>query len=388
MPSVLIALPVMRGQIEPEILLSLMASRRTLYRENIPHWIVTNESSLISSSRNTLFNRLEQDYIMWVDSDMNFPPYGISRLISRGKDIIGGAYVQKKDEAKPLIFKMDGNGFFRHIYDFPRDEPFLVDGIGTGFLLVSKRVHEAFAPDITKDGGLPFDLGRGPSGNEEGEDLSFCRRAKEMGFEIWCDPTIPLGHVGKKVFTLDDFDHSYAYRDWREKYESYDNDIDGWATKTELNWLHKKAKDMNTIVEVGSWKGRSTHALLSGTKGTVFAIDHFKGSKFERDGPHAEAKEGNIEQQFLANVGHFPNLEVLRMDSLEAAKQFDHKSVDMTFIDGGHSYEEVIKDIHAWLPKTKRLICGHDYSIHAVQEAVTEVFGFVDRADGIWIKKL
>ena len=29
-----------------------------------------------------------------------------------------------------------------------------------------------------------------------GEDLSFCIRARECGYEICCDPTIRIGHVG------------------------------------------------------------------------------------------------------------------------------------------------------------------------------------------------
>jgi hypothetical protein len=29
-----------------------------------------------------------------------------------------------------------------------------------------------------------------------GEDYWFCERAKEKGIEIWCDPTIAVGHLG------------------------------------------------------------------------------------------------------------------------------------------------------------------------------------------------
>ena len=32
-----------------------------------------------------------------------------------------------------------------------------------------------------------------------GEDLSFCIRAKESGYSIWCDSAIKCGHVGQIV---------------------------------------------------------------------------------------------------------------------------------------------------------------------------------------------
>lgn len=36
--------------------------------------------------------------------------------------------------------------------------------------------------------------------NELGEDVVFCLYAKQNGLKIFCDPTVELGHVGKKVY--------------------------------------------------------------------------------------------------------------------------------------------------------------------------------------------
>jgi hypothetical protein len=52
----------------------------------------------------------------------------------------------------------------------------------------------------------------------------------------------------------------------------------------------------------------------------------------------------------------------------------------MTFIDGAHDLASVERDIVAWLPKTRRLLCGHDYYLGAdasfpgVAEAVNLFF--------------
>ena len=34
-----------------------------------------------------------------------------------------------------------------------------------------------------------------------GEDVSFCWRARQCGYDIWCDSDIELGHVGSCVVT-------------------------------------------------------------------------------------------------------------------------------------------------------------------------------------------
>jgi len=168
---------------------------------------------------------------------------------------------------------------------------------------------------------------------------------------------------------------------------NYTNNIMGWISDLELQWLYSTAKEMETIVEVGSWKGRSTHALLSGCPGTVWAIDHWLGSK--NDDGQIEAKEHDIFKIFKQNVGYFKNLKIIKAYSLEAAVQFEEKSVDMVFIDGDHSYEEVKKDINTWLPKAKKLICVHDYCWSSVRQAIDEAFDIPGVLfESIWIKRL
>lgn len=171
---------------------------------------------------------------------------------------------------------------------------------------------------------------------------------------------------------------------------SYSNDIIGWMSPLELQWLYSTAKEMDTIVEIGCWKGRSTHALLSGCSGTVHAVDHFKGNLDPGSVSVAEeAARVDIYAELMRNVGHFPNLVVHQMTSLEAVSLFADKSIDMVFIDGEHLYEHVKADILAWLPKTKKIICGHDYCWLAVGLVVNEIFGIpVTLYESIWIKKL
>jgi len=149
--------------------------------------------------------------------------------------------------------------------------------------------------------------------------------------------------------------------------------IQGWMEENQLNWLYGTARMMSSIVEIGSWKGRSTHALLSGCPGPVFAVDHFRGNPDERDTLHKEAITGDVFAEFWKNVGMFGNLIVMRMPSVVAAQYFAPQSVDMVFIDGDHSYEAVMNDLAAWRPKCRRLICGHDLQEWSVKAALKDI---------------
>lgn len=150
----------------------------------------------------------------------------------------------------------------------------------------------------------------------------------------------------------------------------------------ELQWLYHMATAMDSIVEIGSWKGRSTHALLTGCKGLVYAVDHFHGTKAEGEAGAIWTEGDEVYNQFMANVGHCPNLRVLRGSSQEMVECVP--VVDMVFIDGDHTYENVKLDVTTWLRKARKVICGHDFGHEDVQRAVHEVIGKVDRFGPIW----
>ena len=43
-----------------------------------------------------------------------------------------------------------------------------------------------------------------------GEDYLFCDRARAIGYEVWIDPTIKLGHMGVQEYE-GDFGHDVLY---------------------------------------------------------------------------------------------------------------------------------------------------------------------------------
>ncbi len=153
-------------------------------------------------------------------------------------------------------------------------------------------------------------------------------------------------------------------------------DTPGMMSLDELHWLYNSALGMRSVVELGSFMGRSTHALLCGCPGPVYSVD-------PRDPDFIAVLQGDpkqapeIRRAFWENLKEFQNLKILEILSVQAARIFPEKAVDMVFIDGDHNYEPFKADIAAWLPKTTKLICGHDYSdaFPTVKRAVMEAFG-------------
>src|SRR5208282_5493160 len=67
------------------------------------------------------------------------------------------------------------------------------------------------------------------------------------------------------------------------------NSVEGFLLEGQEKWLFKSARllpDSANIVEIGSYKGRSTTCLAFGCRGTkkrVFAVDSFDGEVWESE---------------------------------------------------------------------------------------------------------
>lgn len=148
----------------------------------------------------------------------------------------------------------------------------------------------------------------------------------------------------------------------------------------------KTANDNDSIVEVGSWKGKSISYLaveVINSKKNIkcFAVDTWLGSGYEaghNNDPYVQS--GKLYDLFLENIEPVKSvITPIRKDSVSASTLFENGSLHCVFIDADHKYECVKQDIEAWLPKIKKggIISGHDYGSDGgpVHAAVHEKFG-------------
>jgi MMP 1-O-methyltransferase len=122
-------------------------------------------------------------------------------------------------------------------------------------------------------------------------------------------------------------------------------DIPGWLTDEEGEALYDLARactGRGAVVEIGSWKGKSTVCLGLGSKAgksvPVYAID-----------PHADYRFGdfktNVERAGIADLVH-----PIASLSQAAADDF-HEPIELLFVDGSHEYDLVLEDFEKWVPK-------------------------------------
>ena len=140
----------------------------------------------------------------------------------------------------------------------------------------------------------------------------------------------------------------------------YNDSIDGWMYPEDLKFLYDIALNAESIVEVGVAYGRTTWTLCTACKGTVYAVDHFLGTKDDETMKTFISERSPMYDKFIENCGHFKNLKIIKDSSENAVKQFYDRSVDVVFIDADHSYEEVMRDIFLWKRVCKKILCGHD----------------------------
>jgi hypothetical protein len=183
--------------------------------------------------------------------------------------------------------------------------------------------------------------------------------------------------------------------------EHFYKKIDGWFNmEKQYSELLNFCNDDSNFVELGAWKGKSTsyavvEILKSNKKINFYTVDTFEGVTVGSDLNEVNAylkEDKNILDQFLNNMDPVKeNFEYIISDSSEASNQFEDSSIDVIFIDAGHSYESVKKDIEVWFVKMKpfSIMSGHDYSTSwpGVIKAVDEFFGKPDKVENnCWFK--
>jgi hypothetical protein len=164
-------------------------------------------SSIVEAARSRVadvFMQSDCTHLFWLDSDMSWKSEDFVRLVAFATflDVVGGIYPAKKD---PLTF-------FLKVDDETRIETnefgcMPVRGLGLGFTIVSRKIMQKLSDKSPK---LIFPESPTPmshifrcdveDGQFRGEDMAFFSDIRDMGYQIWLDPSVSLGHVGTKEY--------------------------------------------------------------------------------------------------------------------------------------------------------------------------------------------
>lgn len=160
--------------------------------------------SLIYDARNKLAAqaiKLEADYVMWFDSDMTFKPDTMLQLLKDIEqnecDIVSGLYCRRTRPYTPVAFSkfdIEAEDKTATFEDYKGELEGLheVEGVGFGCVLMkSDVIFEMFS----KYGDCFAPIGKA------GEDLSFCWRARQLGYKMFLDADVKCGHIGYQEIT-------------------------------------------------------------------------------------------------------------------------------------------------------------------------------------------
>ncbi len=121
-------------------------------------------------------------HILFVDSDMMFPPETLGKLLAHNLDIVGVEYNKRTWPLEPVQMPLEKDGA-------KKDSIYKCDYVGTGLLLINTNVFKKISKPW-------FNFGRKEQKIVIGEDVWFCRSARDAGYDVWCDPTINVFHIG------------------------------------------------------------------------------------------------------------------------------------------------------------------------------------------------
>jgi hypothetical protein len=129
------------------------------------------------------------DFLLTLDSD-TVPTKNPLDLIKHDVDIVGGVYPAWKDDTYVwLACWLDKDGSYKQYPIRQRDGIQEVDALGTGCMCIKREVLQKISmPFIDK-------IREGVGDRELGHDLYFCKRAKELGFEVYADWDMVCDHT-------------------------------------------------------------------------------------------------------------------------------------------------------------------------------------------------
>lgn len=141
------------------------------------------EGTHIAWQRNTIVRQMEGDWVCFIDSDQEFSPDTLLRLLAWKRPIVG-ALIAGRHSPFPICAFL---GMQSLPYETLLAEGLVeVDAVGTGFMLIDRAVFNRL-----KDPW--FEVGQVNS-ERAGEDTYFCQKARAAGFSIAVDCGAVVGH--------------------------------------------------------------------------------------------------------------------------------------------------------------------------------------------------
>lgn len=139
-------------------------------------------------------------HVLFIDTDMRFPPDVARRMMAHDKDIVGCNYRHRTVRVDSTARGMND----QWVNSAERSGLEEVLHTGTGMLLIKRRVFEKMEKPWFET------TYRHMQDDWMGEDVFFCVMARRAGFKVWIDHDLSkeVGHVGLFEYGWTDGNHN------------------------------------------------------------------------------------------------------------------------------------------------------------------------------------
>lgn len=188
MKKLLIGVPTL-DYMNVEFVRSLTALLMRLKDDGVDFDLDIESGTLVYIARERIANKAineEYSHVLWLDADMVFGPDLLDDLMFSGKAFVSGVYHARRKGYASCIFKGIDVGEVERFKEYPK-ETFEIAGCGFGCVLIETEIIRA----VKRAYGTCFT----PIKNY-GEDLAFCKRCRDIGYSLWCEPSVVCGHIG------------------------------------------------------------------------------------------------------------------------------------------------------------------------------------------------
>ena len=203
--SVLIATPCYGGVLTVGLFRSLIGITERCAQDGIDYNLLTveGEAAITRGRSNLAATFLGTDYqtFAMIDADILIEPDDFIKLLRLDKPVRGAAVCLKTaDHSESLNVYQDGKRVRRA--EMP-SKPFEVDYLGGAVMLIERQVIEKLSEiadlkyvDPINGPGCHIFAEQIVDGALLSEDFSFCERARQHGFSVWCEPSVIVSHYG------------------------------------------------------------------------------------------------------------------------------------------------------------------------------------------------
>ncbi len=193
MQKVIIAIPS-GTMVHADFMVSVTALAAYSMQQGVHVMLVNKQRSSIEVNRCGLAliaQDQKADYVLFIDSDMTFPPDTLVRLLNARVNVIA-CNAAKREDPPTEVVEMYPN------YEKKGVTP--VKRVGMGVMLIDMKVFRRLKMPYFKIVWYEY------KGTFSGEDYYFCEEVRKAGMKVHCDHDLSkeIGHIGTRTYKLED----------------------------------------------------------------------------------------------------------------------------------------------------------------------------------------